>query len=324
MSSPLPVIALLCSSGGLDAVTRVLAPLPADLPAAVLVVQHLQPERASELPTILAARTALTVTPAVDGDLLTAGRVLVAPAGQHTLIHGQRIALIASGAVPPYRPSADLLLTTLAIAAGPRVIAVVLSGKGNDAATGATAVHRFGGTVIACSTETSTQPAMPQARHGPHRRHRPGRSPRRPRRAPHHPGHRIAAEPEPGRRPTIGYRTGHASSNREGTTPVNINTRPNGGGVTHLAVTGELDMATTDELAKAISHAAAPLDTTRVIVDLANVTFCDSTGIAVLVRAQAEAAEHHTVVQIANPQRAVRRVLEVTCVLDALTNPPPA
>jgi two-component system chemotaxis response regulator CheB len=62
--------------------------------------------------------------------------------------------------VPPYRPSADLLLTTLAFAAGHWVIAVVLSGRGNDAAT---AVHRFGGTVIATSLETSTQLAMSQA-----------------------------------------------------------------------------------------------------------------------------------------------------------------
>ncbi len=60
-----------------------------------------------------------------DGDQLDPGRVLVAPPGQHTLITPQqRVALIPSGSVPPYRPSADLLLTTLALAAGPRVIAV--------------------------------------------------------------------------------------------------------------------------------------------------------------------------------------------------------
>jgi chemotaxis response regulator CheB len=52
------------------------------------------------------------------------------------------IALIPSGSVPPYRPSADLLLTTLALAAGRRAVAVVLSGEGQDAATGATVVHR--------------------------------------------------------------------------------------------------------------------------------------------------------------------------------------
>ena len=89
--------------------------------------------------------------------------MLVAPAGRHTLItNDETIALIPSGPVPPYRPSADLLLTTLALAAGRRAIAVVLSGEGQDAATGATAVHRFGGTVIVSSPETSTRTAMPR------------------------------------------------------------------------------------------------------------------------------------------------------------------
>jgi two-component system chemotaxis response regulator CheB len=73
------------------------------------------------------------------------------------------VVLIPSGGLPPYRPSADLLLTTLAVAAGPRLIAVVLTGHGNDAATGASAVHRLGGIVIASSAATSTQAAMPEA-----------------------------------------------------------------------------------------------------------------------------------------------------------------
>ena len=159
-----PVLALVCSAGGLDALTQVLEPLPAGLPAAVLVLQHVSPGHHSELPAILARRTALPVAAATDGALLAPGQVLVCPPGHHTLITADTtIALIASGSLPPYRPSADLLLTTLAVAAGTRVIAVVLTGNGNDAATGATAVHRFGGTVIACSPQSSAQPAMPQA-----------------------------------------------------------------------------------------------------------------------------------------------------------------
>jgi two-component system, chemotaxis family, protein-glutamate methylesterase/glutaminase len=159
-----PIVALVCSAGGLDALTRVLERLPADLPAAMLVLQHSSPTHPSQLAVILDQRTALRVSPADDGVALAPGAVLVAPNGRHTLITAdETIALIPSGALPPYRPSADLLLTTLAVAAGPRVIAVVLSGKGNDAATGATAVHHFGGTVIASTADTSTQPAMPQA-----------------------------------------------------------------------------------------------------------------------------------------------------------------
>ena len=158
-----PIVALSCSAGGLDALTRVLAPLPADLSAAMLVLQHMPPDVSSNLPAILRRSTVLPVGWAEDGDLLRPGCVLVAPAGRHTLVTGdETVALIPSGPVPPYRPSADLLLTTLALAAGRRAVAVVLSGEGQDAATGATAVHRFGGTVIVSSPETSTRTAMPR------------------------------------------------------------------------------------------------------------------------------------------------------------------
>jgi two-component system chemotaxis response regulator CheB len=158
------VVALVCSAGGLDALTKVLEPLPAGLPAAVLVLQHAFPEHPSRLAAILDRRTALPVAAAVEGLPLVPGRVLVSPPGQHTLVTAdETIALIPSGSLPPYRPSADLLLTTLAVTAGPRVIAVVLSGRGNDAATGATAVHHFGGTVIVSTADTSTYAAMPQA-----------------------------------------------------------------------------------------------------------------------------------------------------------------
>jgi two-component system chemotaxis response regulator CheB len=131
MSDDFPIMALVCSAGGLDALTRVLALLPADLPAAIIALQHLDPERASQLPALLQARTALPVIAAADGAALRPGQVLVAPSGQHTPGHGRACRRAhPPGSLPPYRPSADLLLTTLAAAAGARVIAVVLSGGG--------------------------------------------------------------------------------------------------------------------------------------------------------------------------------------------------
>lgn len=159
-----PIIALVCSAGGLDALTRVLAPLPEDLPAAIIALQHLDPTAPDVLAGILAGRTALPIATAVDGDRLVPGRVWVAPPGHHTLVTPERtIALVESGAIPPTRPSGDLLLTTLALAAGPRAVAVVLTGRGIDAATGATVIHRFGGTVLVASPDTSAAPSMPQA-----------------------------------------------------------------------------------------------------------------------------------------------------------------
>ncbi|GAA2213763.1 chemotaxis protein CheB [Nonomuraea monospora] len=159
-----PVVALVSSAGGLIATGTVLSGLPSALEAAVIVLQHMAPDHKSLLPEILSRRTGLPVAAAYDGQPLTPGRVAVAPPGRHLLVSGdRRLALIPSGPFPPSRPSADLLLVSLALAAGPDAIAVVLSGKGNDSATGAAAVHRFGGTVVATDAATSNHFDMPAA-----------------------------------------------------------------------------------------------------------------------------------------------------------------
>jgi two-component system chemotaxis response regulator CheB len=159
-----PVIALVASAGGLDALSRVLGGLPAEMPAAVVALMHVDPQRASRLAEILDQRSALPVTWARDGMELRAGRVLVAPPGRHLLIAaGRRAILIESGAFPPNRPSADLLLTTLAIEVGADAIAVVLSGTGHDAATGVSAIQKFGGAVLATSAASSWAFGMPAA-----------------------------------------------------------------------------------------------------------------------------------------------------------------
>jgi two-component system chemotaxis response regulator CheB len=159
-----PVIACVSSVGGIDALSRVLHPLPADFPAAVIALQHLDPDQPSQLAEILARRCALPVVTARHHQTLEPGRVFVAPPGRHTLVSSDAtLVVVASGAYPPYRPSADLLLTSLALAAGPMAIAVVLSGRGNDGATGATVVHDLGGTVIAADAASSAQYDMPAA-----------------------------------------------------------------------------------------------------------------------------------------------------------------
>jgi anti-sigma B factor antagonist len=102
---------------------------------------------------------------------------------------------------------------------------------------------------------------------------------------------------------------------------VDITTHPDGDAI-RLAVTGEVDMATAGDLENAINDAAARTEIATVVVDLADVTFCDSGGIAALVRTHADAATRGTVMKVTNPRGNVRLVMEITCVLDALTNPP--
>lgn len=162
--SRFPVVGLAGSSGGLRAISAVLAALPEHLPAAVVVLIHQQPDRESQLTQILDRRSRMPVTTAQDGALLRPGQVVVIPPGRHLLVTlERRTAIIASGVFPPNRPSADLLFATLATATGPDAIAVVLTGHGHDGATGATAVHALGGTVIATDEATSEVFAMPQA-----------------------------------------------------------------------------------------------------------------------------------------------------------------
>ncbi|MFC7530078.1 chemotaxis protein CheB [Actinoplanes sp. GCM10030250] len=159
-----PVVALVCSAGGLQAIERILSGLTPGFPAAVIVLRHQDPQAANLLATILQRSSRLPVRLARDGDALIAGRVLVAPAGYHTMVTcGYTIVLVRSGDRPPYRPSADLLLTSVAIAARNRAVVVVLSGYGIDGATGATAIHHLGGTVIASDESTSAVFAMPYA-----------------------------------------------------------------------------------------------------------------------------------------------------------------
>jgi two-component system, chemotaxis family, protein-glutamate methylesterase/glutaminase len=159
-----PVVALVTSAGGLEALTKVLGPLPADFPAALLIVQHQEPERTNDLPAILDSRTRLTVCPAHNDDVLVTGTVLVAPPASHLLVTSQaRIGLIDSAQYPPSRPSADLLLATLAVTCGPRALAVVMTGKGTDAQAGIRAIRHCGGRVFAQNEATSAYFGMPSA-----------------------------------------------------------------------------------------------------------------------------------------------------------------
>ncbi|HEU5385442.1 MAG TPA: chemotaxis protein CheB [Streptosporangiaceae bacterium] len=124
-----PIVALVCSAGGLQALTSVLRSLPAGFPGAIIVLQHQSPDRPSYLADILARNCALPVSAAGHGAVLRAGTVAVVPPGKHALVTtGNQLALISSNHPPPYRPSADLLLTSLALVAARRTIAVILSG----------------------------------------------------------------------------------------------------------------------------------------------------------------------------------------------------
>lgn len=143
------IVALAASAGGLRAITEVLAALPADFPAVLLVLQHLDPHHRSLMAEILARRTPLRVKEAAEGDRLAPGTAYVAPPNRHLLVNPDgTLSLSQSELVHFVRPSADLLFESLAASFRERAIGVVLSGSGSDGSMGVKAIKKMGGTVI--------------------------------------------------------------------------------------------------------------------------------------------------------------------------------
>jgi len=122
------VVALAASAGGLKALAEILGALPADFPAAVVVVQHLDPRHQSLMAEILGRRVAMSVRQARAGDRLEPGSVFIAPPNHHLIVEGDgTLSLSQAELVHFVRPSADLLFESVAGSYGDRAIAVVLT-----------------------------------------------------------------------------------------------------------------------------------------------------------------------------------------------------
>lgn len=142
-------MALAASAGGLNALTHVLAALPGDFPAALVIVQHLDPRHRSLMAEILSRRSRVPVKEAQEGDALRAGHAYIAPPNRHLLVNPDHtLTLTQTELVHFVRPSGDLLFESTAASFRERAIAVVLSGSGHDGAMGVKAIKKMGGTVI--------------------------------------------------------------------------------------------------------------------------------------------------------------------------------
>jgi anti-sigma B factor antagonist len=102
---------------------------------------------------------------------------------------------------------------------------------------------------------------------------------------------------------------------------VSAASRPDAPGVIDVRVTGEIDMATVGTLDSALHDAVRTAGTTRVVVDFAGVTFCDSSGIAALDRSFGAARARGGALRVVNLGPGIQRILEITGLLDALTAP---
>ncbi|MCC6728696.1 MAG: chemotaxis response regulator protein-glutamate methylesterase [Chthonomonadales bacterium] len=158
------VVVLASSTGGPAALTAVVPRLPADLPAALVIVQHLPVGFTRALARRLDSCSALAVREAETGMALQRGLALVAPAGSHLEMgRSGRVVLSADPPIWGVRPAADVTLRSAAQRFGARVVAVVMTGMGRDGALGARAVRQRGGLCVAQSEETCAIYGMPRA-----------------------------------------------------------------------------------------------------------------------------------------------------------------
>ena len=154
------VVAVVTSAGGLLAMSVVFRDLPNELPAAVIVQQHMG-GHVSLLTKILATKTQHAFAWAVDGAAVQPGPALVCPPSMRLEVRSDRTFAVIERQRGEW--SHDLLLRSLAEVYGSRVLAVGLTGSGHDGAAGAAAVKAAGGIVLAQSTDTAEYQTMPGA-----------------------------------------------------------------------------------------------------------------------------------------------------------------
>ncbi len=163
MPGNIGIVCVASSTGGPQVVQKLLAELPADFPAPVAVVQHINAAFADSLVSWLASSSKLKVKLAKDGDLLTPGTVLIAPPDAHLTVMRGRVSVTPGPARDGHVPSGSALLESAAKAYGRRTVGVILTGMGNDGVDGIAAIHAAGGKTLAQNQESAVVFGMPGA-----------------------------------------------------------------------------------------------------------------------------------------------------------------
>ena len=158
------------STGGPAALRVILASLPAGFKAPVIVVQHMPAGFTASLAVNLNARCALTVKQAANGDLITPGEVLIAPAGRAFALHKtpSGVCVTVRESTRPlapgvFRPSVDEVMIEAAKIYGRHLLGVVLTGMGKDGLKGMRAIKAANGLTIAQEESTCVVYGMPKA-----------------------------------------------------------------------------------------------------------------------------------------------------------------
>ena len=160
------IIVVGISTGGPQALMKMLPQLPSDLPIPVLIVQHMPPVFTRSLAEDLDKRCPLNVSEAADGQALLPGNIVFAPGGkQMKVVKETALAEVRITDDDPEsncRPSVDYLFRSVARAYGPNAIGVIMTGMGNDGSRGCRQMKQRGATIIAQDEASCVVFGMPR------------------------------------------------------------------------------------------------------------------------------------------------------------------
>ena len=157
------IIVIGASAGGISALSKLVATLPAAFAAAVFVTIHIPEHSRSALPKILSQKGHLPALNPIDGEEIQLGRIYVAPPDRHMLIKRDFVHLVRGPRENGARPSVDPMFRTAARAYGKRVIGVVLSGALDDGTAGLMAIKKQGGLTIVQDPDEALYDGMPRS-----------------------------------------------------------------------------------------------------------------------------------------------------------------
>lgn len=157
------IIVIGASLSGIDALSKLVGELPADLPAPVLIVQHVAPHSPGMLPQILSKAGPLPAVHPKSSTPLEPGRIYVAPPDRHMLVEKGWIRLSHGPRENFARPAIDPLFRSAAAAYGPAVVGVVLTGQLDDGTAGLLAIKDRGGVTLVQDPQEATAASMPRS-----------------------------------------------------------------------------------------------------------------------------------------------------------------
>ena len=152
------------STGGPGALYEVIPRLPANLPAALLMVQHMPPVFTKSLANRLDELSNIRVKEAEPGDQIKTGHALLAPGNYHMEVKmGDRITVNQKPPIGGLRPSVDITMLSASLAYGASTVGVILTGMGSDGTKGAASIKAAGGRMLAQDEASCIVYGMPRS-----------------------------------------------------------------------------------------------------------------------------------------------------------------